>query len=156
MCDDDPVTHPNDPQQPGNAFLPPSPGYPAPAGPPMPYSEPPLVQVGDITVTQSQVITPSGSFPVAGSQWTVVDNSRTTETVSQTGIILAIVGFFLVCALSLFFLLMKDRVTTGYIQVMVRGANGIQHFTMIPATSPATLYDISSRVGYAQSLAAQR
>lgn len=151
MCDDTAVTNPLGPRDPVD------PGYPppgAPYGAPFPPMEPPLVQIGDITVTQSKVITPSGSFPVKGSQWVVTDRSQYSETMSQTGLVLALVGFFVVCALSLLFLLMKDRRTTGYIQVTVRGVNGVTHYSNIPALSQGTMPDIAARVGYAQTLAA--
>ena len=141
--------------------------YPPPVGPEfygaehgLPAQNPgnipaaPLVTIGDITCTQHEVITPSGTFPIAGTQWTVTDMSVTTERMSQTGLVLALVGFFLICFFSLLFLLMKDRQTTGYIQVSVRGPNGAQHVTNIPAYSPATMMDVSSRVNYARSLAA--
>lgn len=124
------------------------PGYPQ-LGAPM---QQPLVTIGDITCTQTHVITPSGTFPIAGSQWTVTDMSTTTERMSQTGLVLALVGFFLVCALSLLFLLMKDRQTSGYIQVTVFGG-GVTHVANIPAVSPATMVDVSNRVNYARSLA---
>ncbi|MFT4396796.1 hypothetical protein ACLTEW_17865 [Gordonia lacunae] len=116
--------------------------------------EPPLVVIGDITCTQHYVITPSGTFPLAGSQWEVTDMSVSSEQMSQTGLVLALVGFFLVCFLSLLFLLMKERRTTGYIQVRVRGAGGVMHVTNIPATSPWAMSDVSGRVYYARQLAA--
>lgn len=125
-------------------------------GPPAGFSHQPpaqpLVSIGDITCTQTHVITPSGTFPIAGSQWSVTDMSVTSERMSQTGLVLALVGFFLVCFLSLLFLLMKDRTTQGYIQVTVRGG-GITHVTNIPAFNQATMVDISSRVNYPRSLA---
>lgn len=65
----------------------------------------------------------------------------------------ALLGFFLVCIFSLLFLLMKDTQTTGYIQVVVRGADGTQHVCNVPAYGPGTMHDISSRVAYARSLA---
>ncbi|GAC66225.1 hypothetical protein GS4_01_00260 [Gordonia soli NBRC 108243] len=118
----------------------------------LPGHEPPLVVIGDITCTQTHVITPSGTFPIVGSQWAVTDMSVTTERMSQVGLVLALVGFFLVCFLSLLFLLMKDRQTTGYVQVTVWGG-GITHVANIPAFSPVTMPDISNRVAYARSLA---
>ncbi|GAB19914.1 hypothetical protein GOEFS_096_00910 [Gordonia effusa NBRC 100432] len=137
---------PNDPASGPNFAS--NPGFPQPRG-----TEQPLVSIGEITCTQSYVITPSGTFPTAGAQWTVADMSMTTERISQTGLVLALVGFFLICAFSLFFLLMKDRQTVGYIQVMVRGVNGMTYVANIPARSPATMMDISNRVNYARALA---
>ncbi|GAA1479955.1 hypothetical protein GCM10009624_03950 [Gordonia sinesedis] len=160
------MTSPNDPNDPytyasSDPFIarhdPNAPyGAPAEYGQGFPNQVPaqPLVTIGDITCTQYEVITPSGTFPIAGSQWAVTDMSVTTERMSQTGLVLALVGFFLVCFLSLLFLLMKDRQTTGYIQVSVRGRNGVQHVTNIPAFSPATMMDVSARVNYARGLAA--
>ncbi|MFT3899568.1 MAG: hypothetical protein QM728_04875 [Gordonia sp. (in: high G+C Gram-positive bacteria)] len=113
----------------------------------------PVVTIGDITCTSTEVITPSGTFPIAGSQWSVTDMSMTYEKISTLGIVLAVVLLW-ACLLSLLFLLMKDRVTTGCIQVIVRGANGEQHVTTIPATSPATMMDVSSRVNYVRTLGA--
>ncbi len=137
------------------------PGYDAPQANPAPYQyggapvpEQPLVVIGDITCTQNFVITPSGTCPIAGTQWIVTDMSVSTERMSQTGLVLAIVGFFMVCFLSLLFLLMKERSTTGYIQVTVRGAGGFLHVTNIPAYSPVTMGDVSGRVNYARTLAA--
>ncbi|MHC3001673.1 hypothetical protein [Gordonia metallireducens] len=137
------------------------PGYGAPQPNPAPYQygavpapEQPLVVIGDITCTQNHVITPSGTCPIAGTQWIVTDMSVSTERMSQTGLVLAIVGFFMVCFLSLLFLLMKERRTTGYIQVTVRGGGGFLHVTNIPAFSPVTMGDVSGRVNYARTLAA--
>lgn len=137
------------------------PGYGAPQSDPTQYQygaapipEQPLVVIGDITCTQNFVITPSGTCPISGTQWTVTDMSVSTERMSQTGLVLAIVGFFMVCFLSMLFLLMKERSTTGYIQVTVRGAGGFLHVTNIPAFSPVTMGDVSGRVNYARTLAA--
>ncbi|SDU84675.1 hypothetical protein [Gordonia westfalica] len=138
------------------------PGYGAPQPNPIPHQygraapvpEQPLVVIGDITCTQNLVITPSGTCPIAGTQWVVTDMSVSTERMSQTGLVLAIVGFFMVCFLSLLFLLMKERRTTGYIQVTVRGAGGFMHVTNIPAYTPVTMGDVSGRVNYARTLAA--
>ena len=74
-------------------------------------------------------------------------------TPEAPGLVLALVGFFLICFLSLLFLLMKERRTTGFIQVRVRGAGGAMHVTNIPATSPWTMSDVSGRVYYARELA---
>jgi hypothetical protein len=108
--------------------------------------------IGDMTVTQTHVITPSGTFPVAHAQWSVTDMSTTTKRMSQTGIVLALIGFFLVCILSLFFLLMTETQTTGYVQVAVTDGNRM-HVTNIPATSPQTMVFVSEQVNYARSLA---
>lgn len=107
--------------------------------------------LGDITVTATHAITPSGVFALADSQWSVTDMSTTTKRMSQTGIVLALLGFFLVCILSLFFLLMTEQQTTGYIQVSVTDGNRT-HIANIPATSPQTMVGTSAQVDYARSL----
>ena len=73
--------------------------------------------------------------------------------IATVGIVLAVVGMFVICILSLLFLLIKDRRTTGYIQVTVHGES-FQYATMIPARSPATLAQVTQQVNWARSIAA--
>lgn len=114
--------------------------------------EPQLAAIGDISVTQHWVYTPSGPHPIRGSIWTVTDMSRTEETISTAGIVLAIL-FVWFCLLGLVFLLMKDRRTVGYVQVTAQGS-GFHHSTMIPVNSPQTVFAVHQMVNYARSLAA--
>ncbi|WP_017539050.1 MULTISPECIES: hypothetical protein [Nocardiopsis] len=127
---------------------------------PQPASgEPILTSIGDITLTQSEVITPSGRFPIRGAQWNVTDMSHVEEKLSTTGLVLtigSIVLFIWFCGLGLlglFFLLMKEKVTTGNIQVTV--SNGNSHYaTVIPARTPETMQQVTQQVNYARSLSA--
>jgi hypothetical protein len=122
----------------------------------LPYGqspEPVLTSVGDISLTQHEVIVPMGRYPVSGSVWTVSDMSRTEEKISTAGIVLAIV-FVWFCLLGLLFLLMKERRTVGFIQVSVQG-EGFHHATLIPAHHPGALAQVMQQVNYARSLAAQ-
>ncbi|CAM2910396.1 hypothetical protein [Mycobacterium intermedium] len=114
--------------------------------------EPWLTTIGDISVSQHWVMTPSGPHPIRGSVWTVTDMSRYEESISTAGVVLAII-FVWFCLLGLLFLLMKDRRLVGYTQVTVQG-NGFYHSTMIPATSPQSLMHVHQAVNYARSLAA--
>ena len=66
--------------------------------------------------------------------WNATDMSRTEEKIPTHAIILAVI-FFLFCLLGLLFLLMKERRTTGFIQVMVT-SGGKHHSTMVQATGP--------------------
>ena len=100
--------------------------------------EPQLATIGDISISQHWVSTPGGPHPIRGSIWTVTDMSRTEETISTAGIVLAIL-FVWFCLLGLLFLLMKDRRTVS---------------TMVPATSPQTVIGVHQMVNYARSLAA--
>lgn len=119
-----------------------------PAGPTAP-----LVVINDIQVTQTHIITPAGTFPVQGAQWNVQDQTYTKQEIPQWAIICAIVGFFLVCALSLFFLLVKEPRTTGFVQISVNTAGG-GYTTTVPAATPGMVMDLHNRVNYARTLSA--
>ncbi|MEU6704303.1 hypothetical protein [Streptomyces wuyuanensis] len=112
----------------------------------------PLLAVGDIVVLQDSIVTPNGTLPLKGAVWNVTDMSRTEEKITTTGVVLAVV-FAVFCLLGLLFLLMKERRTTGYIQVGV-SSGGRHHTTLIPATGPDTLYWVMDRVNHARSLSA--
>jgi hypothetical protein len=127
--------------------MPPAYGYP----PEAPGAGVPLVTVGDITVLSDKIMTPAGPLPLQGAVWTATDMSRTEERIPPVAIVLAII-FFLACLLGLLFLLMKEKKTTGYVQVTVN-SGGRFHSTMVPVSSPAAVADIMARVNYARSLA---
>ena len=78
-----------------------------------PPSEPVLVTVGDMTVTEHWVLTPSGAFPLAGTAWTVTNQTITTERIPAWAIVFTIL-FLLFCLLGLLFLLVKERVLQGF------------------------------------------
>ncbi|NED85509.1 hypothetical protein G3I76_36160, partial [Streptomyces sp. SID11233] len=100
---------------------------------------------GDIIVTQTEITTPAGTMPLKGSVWNASDMSRTEEKISQTGIILAIIFGILLCGLGLLFLLMKERKTSGFIQVTVTSA-GRHHSTMLPALGPWSFHQVMQQV----------
>ncbi|MEW2584340.1 hypothetical protein [Streptomyces virginiae] len=106
--------------------------------------------LGDITVAGDQIITPSGPMPLRGAMWNATDFSRTEEKIPPHAIVLAIV-FFLFCLLGLLFLLMKEKTTTGYIQVTVT-SGGRHHSTMIPAVDANTYHWVMSQLGHARAL----
>ena len=114
---------------------------------------PPLVTIGDITCTATEVITPSGRAPVSAVTWTMTDMSRTTQEIPVWAIVCAVV-FVFVCLLSLLLLLVKEERTAGWAQVTLQGP-GLLHVTQIPVTSPAALMDINGRINYARSLGFQ-
>lgn len=111
----------------------------------------PLVTIGDITVLNTGVIeTPSGRMPLRGAEWHWIDMSRTEERIPAHAIVLAIV-FAVFCLLGLLFLLMKERRTTGYVQITV--ANGrLHHSTMIPAVDEGTARWVIGAIQYASNL----
>ncbi|GAA0488644.1 MULTISPECIES: hypothetical protein [Streptomyces] len=143
---------------PGPASPPPGPpgygypqagGFPGQAGGQGGYAQP-LMVIGDITVTGDGIITPAGQLPLKGAVWTVTDMSRTEEKMPTYAIVLAVV-FFIFCFLGLLFLLMKEKTTTGHIQVTVN-SGGKYHSTMIPATHESVAYQVAQQVNYARSL----
>ncbi|MFD9336386.1 hypothetical protein ACFWBF_18575 [Streptomyces sp. NPDC060028] len=125
-------------------------GLPAPVTPPAQAHGGSGFSLGDITVVGDQIMTPSGSMPLRGAMWNATDLSRTEEKIPAHAIVLAII-FFLFCLLGLLFLLMKEKKTTGYIQITVN-SGGRHHSTMIPATDPNTYTWVMNQLNYARSL----
>jgi hypothetical protein len=155
-----------DPQQQANAgyqqpgFAPqPSPGgelVPAssiPAGPLPPNpADPVLVMIGDIRVTQSAVLTPVGWCPTRGATWNVVERVYPRSKIPTWAIVLAIVGFFCLTIFSLLFLLAKETVYEGFVEVYVQ-QNQFQYVTRVPVNQPAAVQALHGQVNYARSLA---
>ncbi|MGI5402448.1 hypothetical protein ACQEVG_23985 [Streptomyces sp. CA-135486] len=126
-------------------------GVPVPIdGAPAPMGGQPLVSIGDITVVGDSIVTPAGTLPLRGAVWNATDMSRTEEKIPAVAIVLAII-FFFACLLGLLFLLMKEKTTTGFIQVTVT-SGGKHHSTMIPAQRPETFQMVMGQINYARSL----
>lgn len=121
------------------------PGVPQVGGPAIP-----LVTIGDIVCTQTEVITPSGRAPIGQVNWSFTDMSRTTKSIPTWAIVCAVIFFFF-CLLGLLFLLAKEERTEGFAQVVVQGP-GLLHQVQLPVFSVAQLYDINARVAYARGL----
>ncbi|MBT2507234.1 hypothetical protein J7I98_15305 [Streptomyces sp. ISL-98] len=134
------------PQQPTVADGTPMPYTGAPAG----GGGAPLMSIGDITVMNDGIVTPSGTMPLKGAVWTATDMSRTEEKIPTVAIVLAII-FALFCLIGLLFLLMKEKQTTGFIQVTVT-SGGRHHSTMVPAVGPHSFHMIMGQINYARSL----
>jgi hypothetical protein len=124
-------------------------GYPQQPGLP-PGAGAPMLAFGDITVMNDQIVTPAGTMPLKGAVWTATDLSRTEEKIPTVAIVLAIV-FALLCLVGLLFLLMKEKKTTGYIQVSVT-SGGRHHSTMIPAMGPETFPMVMAQINTARSM----
>jgi hypothetical protein len=129
---------------PSAAAYPAQPSYGAPGGAPV------LLTIGDMSITQFDVITPYGSHPLNGTTWYVTDNSTYEEAVPQWAIIAAIVGFFLVCVLSLLFLLVKETKASGSVQVTVQGP-GWSHVAQL---APGTGAHVNEQAAYVRNLVA--
>jgi hypothetical protein len=113
---------------------------------------PPLVTIGDIVCTQTQVITPSGTRPLASVTWSFTDMSRTSRNIPAWAIVCAVI-FFVFCLLGLLFLLAKEDRTEGAVQVVVQG-QGFIHHLQLPVGSVGQIQDYAARVNYARSLTA--
>jgi hypothetical protein len=129
-------------------------GYPQPGAAMVPatpaHNGTPLVTIGDITVIGDSIVTPSGTLPLRGAVWNATDLSRTEEKIPAHAVVLAII-FFLFCLIGLLFLLMKERTTTGFIQVTVT-SGGVHHSTMIPANNPMAFQAVMGQIAYARSI----
>lgn len=117
-------------------------GFPAPA--------PVLLVIGDMSITQFHVITPNGTHPLDGTSWYVTDSSTYEQATPQWAIVAAIIGFFVVCVLSLLLLLVKETKATGSVQVTVQGL-GWAHVTQLP---PGTGAHAQAQAAYVRSLVA--
>ncbi|WP_037074751.1 hypothetical protein [Pseudonocardia spinosispora] len=114
--------------------------------------EPMLVTIGDIGVSQSWVVTPSGTRPVGEVHWMFTDMSRTTERIPAWAIVCTVL-FVWFCFLGLLFLLAKEQRTEGMVQVIVQGP-GLAHTVSLPVYSVNQVMDYNQRVNYARSLSA--
>jgi hypothetical protein len=132
----------------------PPPGFvPQPTHPAPVPAQPFLLTIGDIGLTADTIVTPNGTGTLAGSQWIVTDRSYTTSKIPSWAIVMAVI-FALACLLGLLFLLVKEEVTTGYVDVSVHTGN-LTHLTQLPVASPHDVMHYRQLVGQAQSLAAQ-
>lgn len=110
------------------------------------------MRIGEIAVTAATVRTPAGEFPLAGSTWHVTDYWQSEQRTPQWAIVAAIVGFCVLTVLSLLFLLVKETVHRGTVQVGV--TNGPWHYVArIPVTGQYEVQQIHQRVNYVRSLA---
>lgn len=112
-----------------------------------------LLTIGDIGVTSEWVVTPNGNAPVGGSQWILTDMTRTESKIPTWAIICAIL-FSLACLTGLFFLLVKEQQTTGYVEVMVRSGS-LYHKTQVPISYQEQIQQVRALVSQAQTIAAQ-
>ena len=124
---------------------------PVPAVPPDP--EPVIVQIAEISVTSTTVLTPTGNLPLAGSQWQVNDYWFSQQRIPRWAIIVAIAGFCVLTVFSLLFLLVKETVMQGTVQVTVTNGS-LQYVARIPVTDQGAVTVINQQVNYVRTLAA--
>jgi hypothetical protein len=124
---------------------------PVPAVPPDPG--PMIVQIAEISVTSTTILTPTGNLPLAGSHWQVNDYWFSQQRIPRWAIVVAIAGFCVLTVFSLLFLLVKETVTLGTVQVTVT-SGPLQYVARIPVTDQATVTAINQQVNYVRTLAA--
>jgi hypothetical protein len=140
---------PSDPWDVPPASTPPAP--PVPVGDP--GAGPVIVQIAEIGVTSTVVHTPTGDIPLAGSQWQVNDYWHTTQRIPKWAIFAAILGFCVLTVFSLLFLLVKESVAQGTVQVTI--TNGTrQYVARIPVKDQHAVTAINQQVNYVRTLAA--
>lgn len=115
-------------------------------------AEPIVLTIGDIGVTERWITTPNGYAPLKGSQWIITDRTITEQKIPTWAWVACIIGL-LACLLGLLFLLVKEEVTTGYVQVSVRSGN-LYHVTEIRVTKQQNVAWLRQLVSQAQSMAA--
>lgn len=109
-----------------------------------PQQEPIRVRLCDIACTDSQVLTPFGSYPLRGTSWSVTNQTYVTDSIPAWAIVLAIV-FFIFRLLGLLFLLVKERRVNGAVQVGVQGP-GFSYSTYIPVYNEVAVFQVSNSV----------
>ena len=152
-----PGAYPGGSAYPGAAH--PGPAYPVSAQPSWGPSDVPavpgpvIVQIGEIGVTSAVVHTPAGDIPLAGSTWHVTDYWHNEQKIATWAIVMAIVGFCVLTVFSLLFLLVKETVYRGTVQVTV--TNGTrQYVARLPVTDQSQVAYVHQQVNYVRSLAA--
>lgn len=120
--------------------------------PPQWNPAPVLVTVGDIGCTGTQVLTPSGQHPLAGTTWIVTNQTAVDQRIPSYAIVLAVL-LMVFCLLGLLFLAVKEEKIQGFVQVSVQGA-GFYYATQVEITDRAQVFDTERRVNYIRSLVA--
>lgn len=108
--------------------------------------EPVRTRLGNLSVSDTRIQTPYGTFPLAGTTWMVTNQAYVTESIPAWAIVLAII-FFVFCLLGLLFLLVKERRLYGAMQVSVQGP-GLSHSTYIPVNNEFQIFQINQSVDW--------
>ncbi|GAA5092023.1 hypothetical protein [Nocardia iowensis] len=114
-----------------------------------------LVTVGDIGCTATQVITPSGRYPLAGTNWIVTHQTSVSERIPSYAIVLAVL-LMIFCLLGLLFLAVREETVQGFVQVGVHWPDrpGYYYATQVKITNRTQIVDTEQRVNYIRGLVA--
>ncbi len=113
--------------------------------------ETPLLNLSGITITPNWVITPAGRAPRSQCRLAVAERVNWMQSTPTWAIVLAILGFFVVAFLSLFFLLAKEQRVTGIVDVTVSGP-GLRYSAALPVVNAGALFALRNQIAYAHSL----
>ena len=112
-----------------------------------------LVSFGDISVSRHWLAVPGHTVPLSGTTFEVADRTFVTTRTPTWAVVVAIVGFFLIFILSLLFLLVRENVVSGQIDVTVRNdAAGLNYSTPFRVLGDGDAADLHARVNYARQL----
>jgi hypothetical protein len=111
------------------------------------------VQLGEVKVSSTTIHTPAGDIPLRGSQWAVTDQWRAESKIPVWAAVCAVVFFFVLCFLSLLFLLARQTTYTGTVQITITNRNQ-QYVVRIPVTDQRIVQHVNTQVNYVRSLAA--
>jgi hypothetical protein len=113
----------------------------------------PLMYIGEIAVFPDGVATPLGACPLRGSRWYTEDQWVATQRTPSWAVVCAVLGFFCLTVFSLLFLLAKETVHTGIIQVTVTYGEFV-YSARIPVTDLAGAQYVHDQVNHVRFLAA--
>jgi len=116
------------------------------------YHEPPIAQLGEVSVTSSTIRTPAGAFPLRGSQWMVTDQWTIARQIPTWAKVLAIVLIPCTGFLSLLFLLAKEDYYLGTVTVTITSGPA-SYVARVPVSDPAQVQHIYNQVNYVRSIA---
>lgn len=119
-----------------------------------PVADPVIARFGSLTVTATSVVTPTGSYPLAGSRWHLVDEWHEVRTTPTWAVAAAVGGFFVMAFFSLFFLLCKETQCRGDMVILIELGDG-EHACRIPVRTPAEVAMLRRQVAQVRSLAAR-
>lgn len=118
----------------------------------MPAASPFVVQLGDLHVTTTEILTPSGSMSLAEADVWVADQTVTTQKTPTWAVVLAVLTA-LFALLGLLFLLAKETAVQGYVVITIT-SGGRRHVTHVPVANAAQRADVMQRAAYLQQIAA--
>ena len=132
-----------------------------PVPPRLPTPPRALVQYGDITLTEHELVTPSGTRPLAGTQLFVQDMSRTDRYTPgwaiALGVVLLVLFFWTIIGLGAiaFFFVKADR-RSGFVQfTATNGSFTHQSFEPALPDGQAQLFEAQARLNYGRGLIAR-